>query len=351
MRDPLPIRHQSADLAKSIGPGESSYTRYDRDIADKTVAWLHAQANRQQDRPWVLFSSFIAPHSPLISPPEFYSLYDPAAIPLPKQAAGPLHPWIRAWNDCYRFDSHFESDAQRRIAIASYYGLCSFLDHNVGRILHALETSGLAQNTRVIFLSDHGDNLGSRSLWGKSTMYEESAGVPLLMAGPGVPAGKRVQTPVSHVDCYPTVLQSVGMRAPDGLAGRSLLEIAGEPADPGRVVLSEYHAAGSVSAAYMLRRGAHKYIHYTGYAPELFDLHQDPEELHDLAGRPESAPILAEFHRHLHGLFDPVAVDQRAKRDQAELIARHGGVERILQRGGSSYTPIPGEAVKLLHGQ
>ncbi|VCU68243.1 Choline-sulfatase [Pigmentiphaga humi] len=349
VRDPLPIRHQSADLAKSIGPGESSYTRYDRDITDRTVAWLHEQGGRAQDRPWVLFSSFIAPHSPLIAPPEFYAMYDPAAIPLPKRAAGPLHPWIQAWNDCYRFDSHFESDAQRRIAIASYFGLCSFLDHNVGRILHALETSGLAGNTRVIFLSDHGDNLGSRSLWGKSTMYEESAGIPMLAAGPGLPAGKKVRTPVSHLDCYPTVMQTAGLETPAGLAGRSLFDIAREPDDAHRTILSEYHAAGSVSAAYMLRRGRHKYIHYTGYAPELFDLERDPEELDDLAGRPESRPLLDGFEAHLRTLCDPEAVDRQAKRDQAEMIARHGGTEAILKRGGSSYTPIPGEEVKLLN--
>jgi len=351
IRDPLPIRHQSADLAKSIGPGESSYTRYDRDITDKTVEWLHARGRQRQDPPWTLFTSYIAPHSPLIAPPEFYAMYDPKAIALPKPASGPLHPWIQAWNDCYRFDSHFESDDQRRIAIASYFGLCSFLDHNVGRILHALETSGLAADTRVIFLSDHGDNLGSRSLWSKSTMYEESAGIPMLASGPGFEAGRKVRTPVSHVDMYPTVMQAAGLDCPAGLPGKSLLEIAAEPDDGHRTILSEYHAAGSVSAAYMLRRGHHKYIHYTGYAPELFDLEQDPEELHDLAGKPESAPLLAGFEAHLRGLLDPEAVDRQAKRDQAALIARHGGTERILKRGGSSYTPIPGEEVKLLNEQ
>ena len=131
IRNPLPIRHQSADLARSIGPGESSYTQYDRDITARTVKWLQRAASKKTDKPWVLFSSFMAPHSPLIAPKEFYSMYPTDAIQLPTKQA-PHHPWIQAWNDCYRFDSHFESDEHRRIAIASYFGLCSFLDANVG---------------------------------------------------------------------------------------------------------------------------------------------------------------------------------------------------------------------------
>ncbi len=349
IRDPLPIRHQSADLARSIGPGESSYTRYDRDITAKTVQWLHDAAGRRHDKPWVLFSSFIAPHSPLISPPEYYAMYPTRSIPLPDKKV-PYHPWIQAWNDCYRFDSHFESDEHRRIAIASYLGLCSFLDANVGQILGALEEAGLQQNTRVVFISDHGDNLGSRSLWGKSTMYEESVGVPMLAAGPGIAAGHRVRTPVSHVDFCPSILPAVGAAnlVPSNLPGASFFDLAQQAYDPARAVFSEYHAAGSVSASYMLRQGPYKYIHYTGFPPELFNLETDPEEVKDLAGDPGMADVLAQFGTLLARICDPVAMDQAAKRDQQALIDAHGGPEKILARGGSSYTPIPGEAVKLL---
>lgn len=348
LRDPLPIRHQSADLARSIGPGESSYIRYDRDITAKTCGWLEGPGRARHEKPWVLFTSFIAPHSPLIAPPEFYALYDPAQIELPSKQV-PYHPWIKAWNDCYRFDSHFESDAQRRIAIASYFGLCSFLDHNVGKILQTLEETGLTHNTRVVFISDHGDNLGSRSLWGKSTMYEESAGIPMLAAGPGIAAGRRVHTPVSHVDFYPSILQAVGASAPAlKRPGRSFFDIADAPFDANRTVFSEYHAAGGVSAAYMLRQGSFKYIHYTGFAPELFNLDEDPDEIRDLAADPAMADILARFRSQLEAICDPDATDRAAKCDQQRMIQAHGGVQRILARGGSSYTPIPGEAVKLL---
>ena len=349
LRNPLPIRHQSSDLARSIGPGETTYTRYDRDITAKTIEWLQEAARLKSTKPWILLSSFIAPHSPLIAPPEFYELYSPRDIVLPEKPAV-RHPWIQAWDDCYRFDSYFESDEQRKIAIASYYGLCSFVDFNVGRIMSALEESGLAHDTRVIFLSDHGDNLGTRGLWGKSNMYEESAGIPLIACGPDSIPGRKVATPVSLVDLYPAILQAVGEDAtiPKGLPGRSLFDIADEPYDGQRVVFSEYHAAGSVNACYMLRKGRYKYIHYTGFAPELFDLEADPYERVDLACRHDMVGVISDFLWELNSICDPLATDAAAKSDQKAHIDRHGGAERILARGGSSYTPVPGEQIKLI---
>ncbi len=93
--------------------------------------------------------------------------------------------------------------AKVRKAIAAYFGLVSFVDHNVGRLVKALEDNGLAGDTRIIYTSDHGDNLGTRGLWGKSNMYEESAAVPMIMAGPEVPHGVACREPVSLVDCFP----------------------------------------------------------------------------------------------------------------------------------------------------
>lgn len=98
----------------------------------------------------------------------------------------------------------------------------------------------------------------------------------------------------------------------------------------------------------MLRKGDFKYIPYTGMQPELFNLAQDPEEVQDLAGDPTMTSVLDSLRGELEAICDPVAMDLAATRDQEALICAHGGVEKILNRGGSSYTPIPGEAVKLL---
>ncbi|NND49112.1 MAG: sulfatase-like hydrolase/transferase, partial [Rhizobiales bacterium] len=199
IRPDLPVRLQSRKLAEQVGPGETSYTAYDRDITARTVSWLGEAAAHSGDRPWVLYVSMICPHFPLSAPQEFYDLYDPSQIPLPRPADAEAiagHPWWKAFYDSIVFDRYFEDDDHRRRAIANYYGLVSFADDNVGQILTALENSGLADDTCVAYMSDHGDSLGARGIWGKSTMLEESAGVPLILKGPGIPTGKTVGTPV-----------------------------------------------------------------------------------------------------------------------------------------------------------
>jgi choline-sulfatase len=107
-------------------------------------------------------------------------------------------------------------------------------------------------------------------------------------------------------------------------------------------VVSEYHATTSVAGAYMLREGDFKYVHYVAYPAQLYDLQRDPEELNDVAGDPAYAETLARLRRRLLEILDPEEVDQRAKRRQAELLARHGGREVALARGDLGFTPAPG---------
>jgi len=357
LREPLPVRHQSRDMATRIGPGESTYTGYDRDIADEACQWLQGEGNASRGKPWTLFTSFISPHSPLVAPQAYYDMYPPESIVLPKKRpAGFQHPWWDALNACYIFDASFADDHQRRIAIASYYALCTYIDDQVGRVLDTLAATGLDKTTRVIFLSDHGDNMGARGLWGKSNMYEESAGIPMVAAGPGIASGATCDTPVSHIDFWPTILEAVGVppqaREAESHPGRSLFETMrmGEAEAAQRVVLSEYHAAGSISACYMIRKGDWKYIHYTGFRPELFNLREDPEELMDRAADPACQDVLADLEDELRQRLDPVATDERAKAAQRALIEQHGGYEALERRGGGSYTPVPGEEVRLIQG-
>ena len=204
-----------------------------------------------------------------------------------------------------------------------------------------LTATGLAANTRVIYTSDHGDNAGARGLWGKSTLYEESSGVPMIVAGPGLPAGRVVATPVSHIDCAPAILDAAGAhrsrRCP--VIRCSISRTARNRS--GRCS-AEYHAIGSTGGAFMLRHGRYKYCHYVNAPPQLFDLDADPEELVDLAGDPRHAAALAECERRLRGVLDPEAVDARAKERQAALLAEFGGREKALARGDLGFTPAPG---------
>ena len=349
IRDELPYRHASKKYAEQVGPGESSYNRYDRDIARLAREWLERRAGEGSGEPWMLYVSFVCPHFPLIAPPEFCRMYPTQEMPLPKlhrMEDAQRHPWIRALRGSYAYDDFFADDGRRRLAVASYYALVSFVDDNVGRVLRALEETGLDRTTRVIYASDHGESLGARGVWGKSNLYEESAAIPLIVAGPDVPAGKVCRTPVSLVDGYPAILECLGVPAEpedSALPGRSLFQTLSRPDEPGRWVFGEYHAGGAKTGAYMLRRGRFKYIHYVGFPPELFDLEADPEELRDLAPGPAHQDALREFEALLRSIVDPEETDRRAKRDQAALVERHGGREAIINRGTYTWSPAPGE--------
>lgn len=344
LRRPLPVRAACKTLAAELGPGESSYAGYDRRITSAARDWLTREAPKC-DKPWVLFVSLICPHFPLVAPPAFYDLYPPENLPLPERRDGAAHPFYEAMRRCMPYDEAFPDDATRRRALANYCGMVSFVDHNVGQILEAIEANGLSQSTRVIYTSDHGDNLGTRGLWGKSTMYYESAGVPLIMAGPDVPRGQVCRTPVTLVDAYPTILDCVGETATEedrARPGRSLFAIAAG-AHGDRAVLSEYHAVGATTAAFMLRHGRWKYVHFVGLPPQLFDVATDPLETRDLAGDPSYRRTLAECEAILREICDPEAIDRLAFADQEAVIQRHGGREAVIKRGTFGHSPVPGE--------
>jgi choline-sulfatase len=352
VRENIPKRKGGDKMAKRAGPGESPYTVYDRDIASRAQIWLHEEAPKWRDRPWVLFVSFVLPHFPLTAPPHWFYRYWRAELPMPKLYAlneRPHHPYLDTYAHTVDYDAHFATSADVKRAVAGYAALVSTLDENIGNVLSALRDAGLEDSTRIIYTSDHGDNVGARGLWGKSTFYEESAGVPLIIAGEGVERGCLVRTPVSHIDCAPAILEAVGVPSRVGgrsLPGASLFAIA-NGATPSRPVVSEYHAIGSTAGAFMLRFGRYKYCHYVAARPQLFDLEADPEELVDLASDPRHAPALAEGERRLRTVLDPDGVDARAKARQADLLAQFGGREAALARGDLGFTPAPGTAAEM----
>jgi choline-sulfatase len=346
IRDPEDVRESGArKLIAEAGPGESAYTRYDRQVTAAAEAWLRNAGTQQHDRPWVLFVSLVAPHFPLTAPPEHYDHYARQDLPTPKLPRiedRPVHPYTQIYGHRSAHARFMTEPGAVQRALAGYFGLVSFLDENIGRILRALEDAGLAGETRVAYTSDHGDNLGSRALWGKATMYEESAGIPMLLAGPDVPRGASCPTPVDLCDLSATILDAVGAGdaiAELGLAGTSLLDLAGSP-PVDRVALSQFHTYGP-DGQYMLRTLRHKYIHHVAMPPQLFDLEADPEELHDLGTDPAHAGLRATLEARLRGILDPEAVDRAAKADQATVIARHGGEEAIRKRERAAYTLPP----------
>ncbi len=345
LRGEMPVRPQSRAQVLEARAGESEYIRYDRAIAQGAVQWLMADAQAQRT-PWCLFVGFVSPHFPLVVPDQYWALYRPDALPLPIQYAPEhwsRHPVLELKRRQEALDAPFD-EATIRNAMRGYYGLVSFLDEQVGLVLQGLRDAGLAENTRIIYSTDHGEMLGEHGLWWKSAMYESSVAVPLILAGPDVPARTVAGTPAMLVDVFPSIVEAVGARpAPEdgNLPGTSLWTLARE-ADRPRTAFSEYHAIFSPSGIFMVRNARYKYVHYVGFPPQLFDLVADPEETRDLAGDREHADARAACERELRALCDPEAVDRRARADQRRRIDAAGGVAAVLAGGVTiPYTPAP----------
>ncbi len=244
IRNPAPGFDEAVEMARDAGPGESSYTEYDRGITAGACRWLRRKPATLRDKPWALFVSFVSPHFPLTAPREFYDLYAGREMPA---TVGRLsnHPVIREMAKFWAYDDHFDAAARDR-GKCGYFGLCSFLDDNLRQVLEALEDSGAARDTLVLYITDHGEMLGNHGFWAKSVMYEDSAGIPLIMAGGETAVGVN-NTPVSLTDIAATVETAVGLAPRAATApwqGRALQGFVEAP-EAERFILSEYHDGGS----------------------------------------------------------------------------------------------------------
>jgi len=342
-RRPMGEFADTIELARELGPGETSYTQYDRDITASAVDWL-GRHNQPSTRPWVLYVSYICPHFPLSAPEQFFDLYRDAELPaaFDRDAATRLkHPVIDAMREFWNYADYFDPETER-LGLQNYYGLCSFPDDNVAQVLAALDRSGQAGNTQIIYTSDHGDQIGNHGIWGKSFMYEDSVGIPLTITGPGIEAAVN-QTPVSLIDLASTIETAVGAdvsQAGSDWQGRPLQSFIDLP-EPERAVLSEYHDGGSPCGSYMLRKGRLKLVYFADDNPPLlFDLQQDPQELTNLSEQPEYAQPLQFMTQQLYQILDPQEVNDLAFADQARMIEALGGMEQILAMPSFNHTPL-----------
>jgi choline-sulfatase len=353
LRADMPVRPHSRKQVVDAGPGEVEYTRYDRAIAEHAARWIEEEGARET-KPWALFVSFVYPHFPLGVPEEYFNLHPPESLPMPVQwrpEEWPHHPAVDLMRRKQALEEPFD-EATLRKAMQAYYGMVAYLDARIGEVLRALEASGQAQSTRIIYTTDHGEQLGEHGLWWKSSMYEGSVGIPLIVAGPEIPAGKVCQTNVNLIDCFKGIVEGAGARleptdadpsASSGgpLPGGNIFELARQP-DQARVAFSEYHTLFSRSGIFMVRNERYKLVYYVGDPPQLFDLLEDPFETHDLAADPAHAAALAECERQLRAICDPEEVDRRAKADQQRRLDQGGGKEAVLAAGVKiPYTPAP----------
>ena len=342
-RRPMCEFADTIELARDLGPGETSYTKYDRDITATAVDWL-ARHNQAAEKPWVLFVSYICPHYPLSAPKQFFDLYGDVELPAAfdrDDSKRLKHPVIDAMREFWDYADNFDPDTEK-LGLQNYYGLCSFLDDNVAQVLKALETSGQADNTQIIYTSDHGDMIGNHGIWGKCFMYEDSVGIPMTITGPGIDASVN-QTPVSLTDLASTIECAVGAeidQAESAWQGRPLQSFIDSP-EPERVVISEYHDGGSPCGSYMLRKGQLKLVYFAECNPPLlFDLQRDPQELSNLADDPAHARSLQQLIQELFQILDPEAVNELAFADQGRMIESLGGMEKIQAMQSFNHTPL-----------
>ena len=323
------------DLASVVDAGPYDHSlamAYDEEAAGQAVRWLYETAGGADGRPFLLTASFMHPHDPYLARREFWDLYDDEAIDLPRVpyiAPAARDPHSRRLHAMYDRDEYAITEERMRRARRGYYGMISYIDAQLGRILATLETLG-RRDTVIIATADHGDMLGERGLWYKMTFFERAVRVPLIICAPKLFAPRRVAQSVSLVDLLPTLLSIAGSGERDAMPapidGTSLMLLASSGAGGPEAVYGEYMAEGTSQPMFMIRRGNHKYIACAGDPPQLFDLAADPLELNNLAGHAEHAALAAAFAAEAARKWDSEAIRRRVIDSQQRRLLIHGAL-------------------------
>ncbi|MFQ5808063.1 MAG: sulfatase-like hydrolase/transferase [Armatimonadota bacterium] len=280
-------------------PKEASYTggKFSSELfSDAAVEFLSSYTGEE---PFFMYVSFTAPHDPRMAPKEYADRYKPDALPVPENFM-PEHPFD---NGEMRIRDEKLAPWPRtpeivREHLAAYYAMITHLDAQMGRVLRTLEETGHGDDTIVIFAGDNGLAVGQHGLMGKQSLYEHSVRVPLIISGPGIPAGERRDGLCYLHDVFPTVCELAHIAVPESVDSRSLVPL---------ITGSEGKLRDSVYGAYkgihrMVRDDRHKLIEYSvkgTRTTQLFDLSADPWEINNLADDPEHAAHVARLREEL----------------------------------------------------
>lgn len=317
------------DKIFSIVAGEKAKVAVGTRNYGATLSWLAAEGldteqtdgkiaqeacrllREQKDKPFFLAVGFFRPHTPYVSPKKYFGLYPAEKIAIAPHPAGD-----RETKPAAAFTvtppNYGMDEAQQRTVMQAYYASVSFMDAQFGVVLDELERQGLAQNTVVVFLSDHGYQLGEHGQWQKMSVFEESARVPLIIAAPGMKAAGKATTRLAElVDVYPTLADLCGLTPPKTLEGSSLRPLLD---DPGRAWkqgaftrvdhgVKGGRARGGQAVGRSVRTERYRYTEWNEGkdGAELYDHQLDPHEWHNLAADPKAAPVVQELKALLHG--------------------------------------------------
>jgi choline-sulfatase len=299
---------------------------YDDEVEFFGLQKLYDFARFSDKRPFFLTISFTHPHSPFIAKQEFWDLYNhddidiPRVPPIPLSQQDEMSRWLH-----YAHGGDLDEVLPEHVRNArhAYYGMISYIDAKVGRILSTLEEVGLDKSTLVVFAADHGEMLGERGAWYKQYFYEPSVRVPLIIVEPGQTKGRRIDTPVSLIDLAPTFIDyaipGTDWQPASRLDGQTLKPfLRDEAVQERRPVISEYTGEGSCAPCRMIRKGDFKLIYTHGFPDLLYDLHNDPLEMNNLANSIDYTATVHSLRCEILKDWNPVVINQQVLQSQRE---------------------------------
>ena len=289
MRLPRELRKRSRSfgghrLGRGTVDGTDDAFFFDHQVADSAIEFLDSY---QGDQPFYREVGFYSPHGPFITPARFKEAYDATNLRPPGDWAGYVADSPHVIRNIPENTDLRDLDYWQK-SVRNYFSAYSHGDYHLGRVLAALRASRHADNTIVVVLSDHGFHLGNRNLFRKSTLWEQTLHVPLIIHDPSRKGAQVITDPVALVDVGPTLLDLAGLACPEMAAGRSLRPMMEEGSrDPDRIIPSFYGRILSI------RKGDYRLIRYAGDDLQLFDLRSDYWQLRDLGrDHPAFAPML-----------------------------------------------------------
>ena len=327
--------YHNMQTVKESGEAIATFqTDYDDEVEFAARRWLIDRGRDRaagDDAPFCMVASFIHPHDPYVAKPEWWNLYRDHEIPMPEftLTPGEQDPFSRRVMDGIEASDVPLSEAEVRRARRAYLANVSYFDSKVGAMVKALEEIGELDNTIVLVTADHGDMLGERGLWYKMNFFEHSARVPLIMAGPGVAAG-RASNACSLLDLLPTFVDIAGGSDTifgEPIDGRSLMPLARAEQDATDEAIGEYCAEMTPYPVFMIRRGALKYIHCDPDPPQLYDLVSDPLEKVNLASDPDFAEQARTYAAEVSERWNSEELRKKVIATQKSRRALHAAME------------------------
>ncbi|NIA13134.1 MAG: sulfatase-like hydrolase/transferase [Nitrospiraceae bacterium] len=310
------VTHQGVDFVKVEAEGDD-LVHADGMATEAALKMLRAH----KDEPFFLAVGMVRPHVPLVAPKGYFAPYPPTQMKLADVPEGDLDDVPKAAQSQTNAVKYGMSEEQQRKTLGAYYASVTYMDAQVGKLLDEVDMLGLADDTIIVFTSDHGYNLGQHTCWQKNSLFEDAVRVPLIIAAPGLgKKGAKSYRVVEHIGLYPTLAALCGLDVPDDLHGRSFAPLVIDPDDEAFAGQAAYTVARGRGESLRTERWRYNLWNDGRLGVELYDHEEDPAEFRNLAADSKYADVVAEL-------------DKRLKRHRDRAALRRRGAESTLRRG------------------